>query len=102
MFRVLKDGQIFPAFVIRYGNVLRSFLNVCPHMGLRLNRESGVLFHREKNYLFCRAHGAGFEPVNGKGIIGPCNNLSLISLKVEERKGTIYFPEQDYKYYAGI
>lgn len=100
MFRVLKDGQVFPAFVIRYGDALKSFLNVCPHMGLRLNRDSNILFHREKDYLFCQAHGAGFNPLNGKCVIGPCASLSLISLRVEERNDSIFYPQQDYKFYA--
>lgn len=100
MFRVFKDGQIFPAFAIRYGGKLKSYLNVCPHMGLRLNRESNSLFHREQNYLFCHARGAGFDPDTGSCVIGPCPDHGLVSLNIEEVDGSILYPDQDYEYYA--
>lgn len=99
-FKVIKGSQIFPAFAIRFRDRLRAYLNVCPHMGLRLNRDSNSLFHMEKNYLFCRAHGAAFDAQTGKCVIGPCLDHGLIALRIEETDGSVFYPRQEYRYYA--
>lgn len=100
LFKVIKNSQIFPAFAIRFGSRLRAYLNVCPHMGLRLNRDSNNLFHAENGYLFCRAHGAGFDAQTGKSVIGPCQGHGLIALDIEEMDGSVFYPKQEYQYYA--
>lgn len=98
-FRVRKQNRIFPAFVVRFEGKVRAFLNVCPHAGLRLNRDSPEVFHSVEKYLFCTAHGAGFDPKTGACVVGPSVGLSLIKLNVREAEGVIVLQEEEYQLY---
>ena len=99
-FRVLKEGRIWPAFVIRFEGKLQGYLNVCAHAGLRLEGGSGEFFSRDGQRLVCRSHGASFEPVTGLCRAGPCAGLSLISLALEEVNDNVYLIDQRYHYYG--
>lgn len=98
-FLVLKEGRIWPAFIIRFEGKLQGYLNVCAHAGLRLEGGSGGFFSRDGESLVCRSHGASFEPVTGLCRGGPCAGLSLISLLVDEVDENVYLIDQGYKYY---
>ena len=97
MFRVLRDDRIWPAFVIRFDGRAIAYLNVCAHVGLRLNGDKNQFFDREAKLLFCTAHGASYEPISGQCVSGPCMNYGLISLKIHERDGSIYYQDEVYK-----
>lgn len=99
-FKVLKEGRIWPAFVIRFEGKLQGYLNVCAHAGLKLERGSGVFFSRDGQRLVCRSHGASFEPVTGLCQDGPCSGLSLIALTIEEENDNVYLIDQRYLFYA--
>lgn len=99
LFRVIKAGHIFPAFVVRTKGKVPAYLNVCPHRGLRLNGSSRDVFHTDGGYLSCRAHGAGFDPATGACTIGPSLGYALIRLRVDESNQEIVFQDEDYAYY---
>ena len=96
MFRVSKDGRLYPALAIRYGGKIRAYLNVCAHQGLRLNRDKNLFFNRDGNLLKCMSHGAMFEPDTGVCSWGPCEGLSLIALNVVEDDENIFFQDEEY------
>lgn len=99
LFRVINEGQIYPGFVIRVNRQIRAYLNVCAHVGLRLNGDKNTLFSRDGKYLYCLSHGATFEPESGLCIQGPCKGLSLIHLKIIEVDGKLILDDKVYKYY---
>ena len=98
-FKVIKEGQIYPAFCIRAAGNLHAYLNVCPHMGLKLNRDSNHFFCRSNKNLFCYAHGAAFAPASGKCLHGPCTGMSLISLKLFEQNEDVFLVDTEYARY---
>lgn len=99
LFRVIKEGQIYPGFIIRVNFQARAYLNVCAHVGLRLNGEKNSLFSRDGNYLYCHSHGATYDPETGLCIQGPCKGLSLIPLKITDINGKLFLDDEVYEYY---
>lgn len=99
LFRVIKEDQIYPGFAIRINSQAKAYLNVCAHVGLRLNRDRNTLFNREGNYLYCYSHGATFDPESGLCIQGPCKGLSLIPLQISEVDGNLILDDKVYEFY---
>ncbi|NIB38711.1 Rieske 2Fe-2S domain-containing protein [Pseudomaricurvus alkylphenolicus] len=99
LFRVIKEGTIYHALMIRINQQAKAYLNVCAHAALRLNGDRNTFFSRDGNYLYCHAHGATYEPETGLCIRGPCEGLSLIPLTSSERDGRLYLEDETYQYY---
>lgn len=97
-FNVLRDGRIWPAFVIRHEGKLRAYLNVCAHAALPIDAGRGDFFSRDRQSLVCTAHGAVYAPDSGRCTSGPCRGLSLIPLRVTEIKGSVYYDDHEYEY----
>lgn len=68
--------------VLRYGDQVNAYLNICPHAGRPLNWAPGrfLLSHGQ---LVCAAHGASFKPESGECIGGPCKGQSLKRVTIE-------------------
>lgn len=98
-FRVIKAGRLWPAFAIRFNGEVKGYLNVCAHVGLRLNGGSGQFFSRDRQQLVCSSHGATYRPDTGLCVDGPCTGLNLISLNLVERNGSVYFADEEYAHY---
>lgn len=97
LFKVQKDGRIWPAFVIRYQGTVYAYLNVCAHVGLRLNGDKDEVFNSDGTLLVCRSHGAMFDPESGDCTFGPCLGYGLIKLSITERDGRIIYEDTDYQ-----
>jgi nitrite reductase/ring-hydroxylating ferredoxin subunit len=70
--------------LIRQGEHVNAWLNICPHAGRRLDWAPGK-FLISRGMLVCAAHGASFNIDNGECIGGPCRGerLRAISVRVE-------------------
>lgn len=75
------DGVVEPLIVLRRGNDVRAFLNICPHAGRRLDWAPGE-FLIDGELLVCASHGAGFTLPDGVCVAGPCRGQSLTALAV--------------------
>ena len=73
----------------RDGDVVRAWLNVCPHAGRRLDWAPGKFLKSKDGLLVCAAHGASFELVNGDCVAGPCRGDSLRMVAVEVVDGEV-------------
>ena len=83
------NGDAESLILYRDGQVVRAWLNVCPHAGRRLDWAPGKFLKSREGHLVCAAHGASFELVNGDCIAGPCRGDSLRSVAVEVRDGQV-------------
>ena len=83
------NGDVESLILYRDGQVVRAWLNVCPHAGRRLDWAPGKFLKSREGHLVCAAHGASFELVNGDCIAGPCRGDSLRSVAVEVRDGQV-------------
>ncbi len=82
-------GGAGKGFAVRFGGVVRAYVNRCPHLGVELDWEPGEFFEESGLYLVCSTHGAIFEPSTGQCVAGPCRGARLEAIAVEERDGLV-------------
>jgi nitrite reductase/ring-hydroxylating ferredoxin subunit len=92
-FDVMRDGRPAPAFVVRFGGVVRAYLNRCMHQATELDWEHGDFFDERKLYLICASHGAVYDPSTGICVGGPCKGARLAPVEVSEHDGTVFAGE---------
>jgi nitrite reductase/ring-hydroxylating ferredoxin subunit len=90
-FEVEYFGDKAPAFAVRHRGKVRAYLNRCAHVAMELDWQEGVFFDSEGRDLLCSTHGATYEAASGRCIGGPCNGTPLVTVRVEERDGNVYF-----------
>lgn len=76
-------------FVVRRGEFVAAYRNVCPHAGHPLNWKPDAFLTRAKDLIMCSVHGAVFEPLTGLCVGGPCPGRSLTALRVEISDGRV-------------
>ena len=83
-------GVVEALVLLRRGDSVRAFLNVCPHAGRRLDWAPDQFLVTGDGKLVCAAHGATFLIPSGECVAGPCRGQALREVPVEVRDGTIY------------
>ena len=84
------EGDAESVILHRSGDVVRAWLNVCPHAGRRLDWAPGKFLRNRVGQLVCAVHGATFELAQGECIAGPCRGASLRAVAVEVREGAVW------------
>ena len=69
-------------FVVRRGELVRAYVNHCPHAGHALDLRPNSFLTQDGALILCSSHGALFEPERGLCIAGPCSGASLRALPV--------------------
>lgn len=83
------DGELESLVLYRTGEVVRAWLNICPHAGRRLDWAPGKFLMSKDGMLVCAAHGASFECVHGECVAGPCRGERLRAVAVAVRGGQV-------------
>jgi nitrite reductase/ring-hydroxylating ferredoxin subunit len=83
----LPDGEE-SVILLRQGERVNAWLNICPHAGRRLDWAPGK-FLISRGMLVCAAHGACFSLDNGECIGGPCRGESLRTVPVHVEQGDV-------------
>lgn len=78
----------------RNGNA-RAWFNICPHQGRALNWAPNRFLTDDRGNLVCAAHGAVFEPDQGRCISGPCLNAFLRPIEILEDGGRVLYEFPD-------
>jgi nitrite reductase/ring-hydroxylating ferredoxin subunit len=76
-------------FVVRRGDVVRAYVNHCPHAGFPLNWQPDQFLAPHAPLLLCVMHGALFDIGTGRCISGPCGDSRLRALAVQVRAGYV-------------
>jgi nitrite reductase/ring-hydroxylating ferredoxin subunit len=76
-------------FIVRDGERVVAYRNVCPHAGHPLNWKPHAFLTRARDRIMCSVHGAVFEPMTGLCVGGPCPGRSLTALRVEISDGRV-------------
>ena len=84
---MLPDGEE-SVILLRLGERVNAWLNICPHAGRRLDWAPGK-FLVSKGMLVCAAHGACFSVNDGSCISGPCRGESLLAMHVRVEQGEV-------------
>lgn len=95
-FPVTVGGDDLNAFVVRYGQEPRAYLNRCAHLPMELDWTEGEFFESSGLYLMCATHGALYEPDTGQCAGGPCRGGRLHAINVIERDKKIFWEPDDY------
>jgi naringenin degradation protein FdeD len=64
-------------FVLRQGETLHAFRNVCPHQGASLPWRKDAYLNSRGTHIVCNAHGSLFDRDTGKCVSGPALGRSL-------------------------
>ena len=76
-------------FVVRVGEVVRGYLNRCPHAGHPLDLLPQRFLTVDGTLILCSSHGALFEKPTGYCVAGPCAGRSLIPVPLEVKCGVV-------------
>ena len=84
------EGDAESLILYRQGDVVRAWLNVCPHAGRRLDWAPGKFMKSREGLLVCAVHGASFELEGGLCVAGPCRGDALRPVPVDVRDGQVW------------
>jgi nitrite reductase/ring-hydroxylating ferredoxin subunit len=71
-------------------NLVRAFVNSCPHMGVPLDASGEKITTFDDTLLICTMHGAMFEFDSGVCVGGPCAGRSLQKVDIVVENETIF------------
>jgi nitrite reductase/ring-hydroxylating ferredoxin subunit len=80
-------------FVVRVGDVVRGYVNRCPHAGHPLDLLPQRFLTPDGALILCASHGALFEKSTGYCVAGPCAGQSLTPVALEIRCGFVLLAE---------
>ena len=95
--RRLTDGEIIPAFALRYDYQVFAYLNRCGHIAVELDYLPGQFFTDDGQTLMCSTHGAEYAPDTGACLGGPCFGIGLEPLPVNEQDGDLYLENSNFE-----
>lgn len=75
--------------VVRRGDILRGYRNICPHAGTPLDWTPDRFMSLDGRHLHCATHGALFQVEDGRCVGGPCRGRSLTAIPVAVRDGMV-------------
>jgi nitrite reductase/ring-hydroxylating ferredoxin subunit len=84
----------FPVMLARSGDLLRAYVNACPHQFLPLDHKGDRIISADGTVLRCTNHQAGFRLDDGEGVEGLGIGCALdpIPVRVDEA-GTVLIGE---------
>lgn len=89
-FRVGRRERLF---VVRRGEEVFGYVNVCPHQGTTLDWKPDTFLTYDKSLIQCATHGAVFEIDTGLCIAGPCVHRSIAPVRVRIQNGVVVLDE---------
>jgi len=84
---MLADGEE-SLILLRRGEQVNGYLNICPHAGNRLDYAPGKFLLKNAS-LICAVHGAVFNQADGLCTGGPCRGQSLRAVPLRVVDGFI-------------
>jgi nitrite reductase/ring-hydroxylating ferredoxin subunit len=81
-FTFTRSGRSCEGFLLRHRLGFFAYANACPHWNVDLDLGFGDFYDRDLDRIFCRNHGALFQPETGLCSAGPCAGLYLEKFEV--------------------
>lgn len=76
-------------FVIRKGNQVYAYQNVCPHAQAPLEWNPDEFLDEKKETIICALHGARFSIEEGDCLGGPCEGIGLTAVDIKVIEGDV-------------
>jgi nitrite reductase/ring-hydroxylating ferredoxin subunit len=89
-FKIGSGDWPFRGFVVRQGQNVYAYQNICMHAGHPLNYKPDSFLTRDGTRIICASHGALYEIDSGVCVAGPCPGKKLRAIAVEIRDGRIF------------
>jgi nitrite reductase/ring-hydroxylating ferredoxin subunit len=83
------DYEPLPIIILRTGDSVKAYVNVCPHQGRPLSLPSGKTLVSEAQYVVCPFHGASFDIETGTCAGGPAGKSSLKPVAIKIVDGAV-------------
>ena len=77
-----RTGRSYEGFLLCHRLGFFAYANACPHWNVDLDLGFGDFYDPDLDSVFCRNHGALFEPHTGLCSAGPCAGLYLEKFEV--------------------
>lgn len=77
-------------FVVRKGDQVFAYQNICVHVGHPLNWSPNRFLTKDQSALICASHGAMYEIESGKCFAGPGAGRTLQAVDCDIRDGVVY------------
>jgi nitrite reductase/ring-hydroxylating ferredoxin subunit len=84
-----RGTTVFSMFVVRRGEQVYGYLNLCPHYSSRLNCREGEFMNSDGTRIQCTAHFAEFRIEDGFGVEGAAEGCWLDPVPVHVEHGMI-------------
>jgi len=88
-FRFRAEHWLFAGFVVRSGELLRGYVDICPHASWPLATLDDRYLTRDKTQILCSGHGALFR-LDGLCVAGPCVGARLTDWPVALTDGAVF------------
>jgi nitrite reductase/ring-hydroxylating ferredoxin subunit len=85
--------EAFRVLLLRRGEHVWAYLNICPHFSIPLNYEPDKFLTFDGEILMCAHHTAFFHFDDGHCFDGPCAGSNLHALPVSREGASIRFGE---------
>jgi nitrite reductase/ring-hydroxylating ferredoxin subunit len=78
---LIGDGDWpFRGFVVRNGDSVHAYANICPHARHPLDLLPDAFLSSDGGMIRCGSHGALFKTNTGECVVGPCVGANLLRL----------------------
>ena len=88
-FQFGRGSAAFSMFVVRHGETVRGYLNLCPHFSLKLNQRGDEFVNPDGSLIRCTMHFAEFRIEDGLCVAGACEGSFLDPVPVHVQDGQI-------------
>lgn len=84
-----RGKSAFSMFVVRRGDAVFGYLNICPHYSLPLNYREGEFVNDNGSLIRCSMHFAEFRIEDGYGVAGAAEDCFLDPIPVHVEDGQV-------------
>lgn len=88
-FRIGGGDWPFRGFVVRRGERVFAYENVCAHAGHPLNWKPDSFLTEDSRRIVCASHGAIYQIESGECVGGPCVGKKLRQVEVDVVEGEV-------------
>jgi nitrite reductase/ring-hydroxylating ferredoxin subunit len=88
-----RGTTVFSMFVVRRGEKVYGYLNLCPHYSSALNYRAGEFLNEDKSLIRCTSHFSEFRIEDGYGVKGAAERCWLDPVPVRVKDGMIVIQE---------
>lgn len=89
-FTVRHWGRVCRAFAVRFQGKAVAYLNQCSHVPMEMDYQPNHFFDTTGQWLICATHGALYDPLSGRCVMGPCRG-GLVRIALRESQGRVHW-----------